>query len=294
MPQTLAQLAPFSPADERQIADVISCLGDPDHTLASIAQRHNTSLHALTQWMARPEIAARLDAFEGAFARAVRLQVADHLPAVASALVEVVRDAQEELAHIPQNPHSVRHLEQRTRARESCRKTGLLLIRLARFTGGPAPAPRPKPTLPAPTPTPPTDSSTASHPQPTWQPPQHPTPREKPTLDEVLAELRSLGFIIQHPKHHHAGDEAPPQAPPPPPPPPLNNTPSPDPNPPAEDDDTPDDPRIVLTIDATSRPAPNSVPRGNPTRQHPASDRPRDPRTNHRPSGPRPPPNNSS
>ena len=199
MTQTAAPaFVPFTPADERQTADVLSCLGDPDLTLADAAHRHNTTLAALTLWMAQPEIAARLDALESAFARKTRLGVADALPGVASTLVEIVRDTLDELTHIPKNPHSTRSLEQRSRARESGRKAAALLLRLATFRGGPAPLPR----VPR--------DRTSADPLP---------PRQTPTLEDNLDRLTRVGVTIAR----QAGDERPPEPPLPCPPPSTAN-----------------------------------------------------------------------
>ena len=291
MPQTPVHLGPFNPTDERQIADVISCLGDPEHSLASVAERHNTSIQALTLWMQQPEIAARLDALESAFARMLRIQVADALPSVVNTLVEIVRDTLDELAHIPKNPHSVRALEQRSRARETGRKAAHLLVRLARFSGGPPRSPRPKSTLPTPSPTTPHPETTPSQPEPQpqqhqpWSPPE-PKRRELPSLEEVVTELRSMGFIIEHPRWKgdeppsQAGDETPspsssffsstsnPRVSFSPSPSSLNNTPSPtSPN-------STDDPRIVLTIDSPSRPADNQPKSVDKPRRQPRRDAP--------------------
>lgn len=225
----MAQTSPstalvFTPADDRQVADILDCLADPDMTLAGVAERHNTTFQALALWLTRPDVAPKIRAIEGAFATITRLRVADALPAVAQTLVEVVRDAQGELDHVPLNPRSLRHLEQRTRARETARKACALLVRLARFTGGPTPERRPRPSSQAgdETPSPSSSSSSTSTPEgrceahgrvSSWQPPRHASEQDEPDLDEVIAELRSMGFTIEHPRYRpgegrrHAGDE---------------------------------------------------------------------------------------
>lgn len=199
----------FTPADEQQADEVLACLADPDCSLSAIARRCNTTVPALTAWMTRPEIAARLDALESALARRLRLQVADTLPAVAHALTQILRDALNELTHPASDSTSTpRTPEQRHRTRESARKAASLLVRLATFRGGPAPQPRPR-RDPGPT----NDNNTSD---------DAPRQRQAPPLEDQLNRLAAMGLHIElYPSH--AGDEAPPQ-----PPAPSTSTPTPE------------------------------------------------------------------
>jgi hypothetical protein len=66
----------FEP-DEAMQACIFQDFHSPHCSLPAIAERCGTSVEALGIWLARPEVAARLDAIESMYARRARLQIAD-------------------------------------------------------------------------------------------------------------------------------------------------------------------------------------------------------------------------
>jgi hypothetical protein len=66
----------FEP-DEAMQACIFQDFHSPHCSLPAIAERCKTSVEALGIWLARPEVAARLDAIESMYARRARLQIAD-------------------------------------------------------------------------------------------------------------------------------------------------------------------------------------------------------------------------
>jgi hypothetical protein len=120
----------FAPSHE-QVGHLLTDLADPDLSLRNLADAHGTTLDALTLFLAREDIAERIAAIEHLAARRARLIAATSLSAVAAALARIVEETDAEIAHVPVNPKSLPALEQRRRTRETARRAGALLLRVA-------------------------------------------------------------------------------------------------------------------------------------------------------------------
>ena len=145
LPSSPAPL-PFSPSHQAAAA-IIDDFGAQDLTLRDIADKYETTLELLTLWLARPDIARRLSAFESACATRARLVVANNLAAIANKLLHLLDEAKLDHESIHRVPVATPHaFAARMQSRESARKTANLLLRIARFTplartGKPASAP---------------------------------------------------------------------------------------------------------------------------------------------------------
>ena len=116
-------------------ATIINELASNEITLLDIADRHETTLEALTLWMIRPDIAERLNAFESACARRARLTVANSLNAIANTLLHLLAEAKDDHASVHRVPAATHHaFAARMQSRESARKAANLLLRIARYT----------------------------------------------------------------------------------------------------------------------------------------------------------------
>src|SRR3954467_9989149 len=127
----------LAPPDE-QIPRVINDLINQNYSFMFVAELHHTTVEALTLWMSRPDVAARLDAFEAATARRIRLITINGLPAAIIALNLSVSGYTHEESNVPINDASIKQLEQRRRSRETARRAISLLMRIARFQAGPS------------------------------------------------------------------------------------------------------------------------------------------------------------
>lgn len=135
--------ADFNPTPAQTDA-LIHHLCDPDHSLSSVANLHKTSLEALSLFIARPDIQARLLTLASAAASKARLDAALCLPGAVRTLRIDLSEYLEEATSSPVNPGSTESLEQRRRARETARRGISLLLRIARFDPTkPIRAPRP-------------------------------------------------------------------------------------------------------------------------------------------------------
>jgi hypothetical protein len=125
--------AAFAPP-ESAIAAILGDLADPDLSLRDVAEANNTTLDALALFLARPDMAERLEAIESLAARRARLIATLSLDKLAATLARIIEETDAELAHVPVNPKSLPALEQRRRTRETARRAGALLLRIARFS----------------------------------------------------------------------------------------------------------------------------------------------------------------
>lgn len=133
-------LTPFNPAPE--IVDaLIDELGSPDCTLRDIANEYKTTLEALTLWLSRDDIAARLNNIESAVCRRTRLIATNFTPCVARLCTIIVSNHFEDEHELDPGPVTN---EPRRRSRDGARKAGALLLRLARLFPSTSP-PRSKP-----------------------------------------------------------------------------------------------------------------------------------------------------
>ena len=123
----------FSPPDD-SIAAIFDDLNRPDTTLREIAESRGATIDALTLWMARPDIAARLSALESGIARRTRMVAANYLTFAVKAVAGIIREYNDEENNTLLNPNSRADREQRRRARETARRAASLLLRLAKFS----------------------------------------------------------------------------------------------------------------------------------------------------------------
>jgi hypothetical protein len=125
---------PFTPSDQTAAA-ILDDFAAQDLTLRGIADKHDTTLEALTLWLARPDIAQRLVALESACAARARLVVANNLAAIANKLLHLLDEAKLDHESIHRVPATTHHaFSARMQSRESARKTANLLLRIARYT----------------------------------------------------------------------------------------------------------------------------------------------------------------
>lgn len=120
----------FHPSDPNIL---LAALADPTRALADIAATHNTTLHALALWLTRPDIAARLDDLDALSARRTRSTATSALAAAAATLHAILQDF---LTRPAEADPALR-----LRAMESARRAACALVRLARFSPGPAQRP---------------------------------------------------------------------------------------------------------------------------------------------------------
>ncbi len=125
----------FDPG-EQQAADILEQLVSPHCSLSSLAAAHGTSFQALTLWLTRPDIAARIDAVENVCARRVRVVAVNHLSHCVEVTSRILKYADWEESHVVYPPNSAKHNEQRRRTRETALRAARTLIQLANFTPG--------------------------------------------------------------------------------------------------------------------------------------------------------------
>ncbi|MGH7244864.1 MAG: hypothetical protein ACREJD_15730 [Phycisphaerales bacterium] len=127
----------FSPAPQH-IPAILQLLRDPSLSLIEVAQRAQTSLDALTLWIAQPEIAEQLDRYECACVRRTSLIVADLLPSCVAIVRAMIADIHEEAKRTPAdaaNPKS-------QATKRAARQLALGAIRLLMQLGNLVPAAR--------------------------------------------------------------------------------------------------------------------------------------------------------
>lgn len=167
----------FDPG-EQQTADIIEAVLSPVSSLTSIAADHGTSLHAITNWLTRPDIAARIDATESVCARRLRAVAVNHLPIAVGAITHTIRACDYEESHVPAK--ELNHFEAKRRTRETMLRASRLLLRFANFQPGALPTRLFRPTTPSPT----------SPTSPTTQTDFAPQPREQPAPPAPHLSLR--------------------------------------------------------------------------------------------------------
>lgn len=127
-------LAAPSFAPDPLVADrVLDALADPDITLRDVAEQFDTSIEALTLWMARPDIAARIAAIQAAAVTRVRLIATNFLASAVSTLLSVIDDYREHISRQPVRPTDSHAVAEHRRARDGARRSIQLLNRIARL-----------------------------------------------------------------------------------------------------------------------------------------------------------------
>lgn len=127
-------LAAPSFAPDPLVADrVLDALADPDITLRDVANSFDTSIEALTLWMARPDIAARIAAIQAAAVTRVRLIATNFLASAVSTLLSVIDDYREHISRQPVRPTDSHAVAEHRRARDGARRSIQLLNRIARL-----------------------------------------------------------------------------------------------------------------------------------------------------------------
>jgi len=90
----------FNPRDPRQIQSILDLFTNPDLSLRDIADQSNTTLQALTLWLARPDITEQLLDLECASVRRARFNISFALPKIANALSQSLEQATTEAEHL--------------------------------------------------------------------------------------------------------------------------------------------------------------------------------------------------
>lgn len=137
LPVPTASAEPFDPSPETTAA-LLADLADPALSMRALATLYRTTLDALCAFLARPDIAARVDQVESAYARHARFVAAAHLPAAARYLTRLLDEQVQIVTHAPVRPDNHKALETRRRTLETARRAAALLMRIATFTPGPA------------------------------------------------------------------------------------------------------------------------------------------------------------
>jgi hypothetical protein len=114
---------------------IFSSFYEPNTSFADIAHQHNTTLEALTAWLARPDIAERMANLENACAARMRMVAIGRLHHAIEACTIVLREFADGACHEEglKQGRGYSPAEHLRRDRENARKTSLLLLRLARF-----------------------------------------------------------------------------------------------------------------------------------------------------------------
>lgn len=118
----------FKPTPERR-AQVLTDLADYNHSILSIAAKHNITVEALTLWMDSPDIVRALAAIESAAAVHNRLAAATILPRTIPVLLDAVTAYQWEETHLVSD-NSLASLASKHKRRESARRATSLLLRI--------------------------------------------------------------------------------------------------------------------------------------------------------------------
>lgn len=93
-PKHIIDALRFNPP-EVIVSKILTDLCRPDASLQDIAERANTTLESLALWMTRPDISARLDSYEAAIARHVRLGILACVPCMIDAGARILREYHE-------------------------------------------------------------------------------------------------------------------------------------------------------------------------------------------------------
>ncbi len=130
----LTPSAPIFRPSEPVIDEVLALCADPGLTLSDIALRHSTTIEALTLFIARTDIAERLESLHAAAASRARFIAANLIPMALDALTRVLRDSEaEDKADAAAPPENKRTPELRQRARETTRRAASRILSLTTF-----------------------------------------------------------------------------------------------------------------------------------------------------------------
>ena len=121
----------FNPSAE-DAERLLTLMNDEAYSLADIASGANTSIEALTCWLARPDIAQRLSNLESAAARRTRLVAGNRMMFVVTTLARILEEYNEDEYKNPYQ-HGPHGHELKRRAHETARKAAALLYRLSRY-----------------------------------------------------------------------------------------------------------------------------------------------------------------
>lgn len=171
---------------------LLTDLSNPSLSLRQVAEKHNTTVDALSVLLTDPAIAASIDALESTGARRARFVVSVSLTEVAGSLLKQLDAANADLdlasqANSSPIPNTFRGYIFRLRARESARKTAAALMSIARFHPG-ATKPRPE--------------SSSSTPSPS------PSPTPAPNPSPNLSPISGLDQPNNSPAHSHPEEPA--------------------------------------------------------------------------------------
>ena len=136
----------FSPPEHITV-QILQDLSAPDCSFELIAQKAQTSVVALTLWMTRPDIAARIDALESAFSRRSRLTIAGYtrIPCSGALGPASSNKSHDTESHTLHREGDLKARALLTRNRENLVDAGKLLLRLHNAFPGPANSPPPPP-----------------------------------------------------------------------------------------------------------------------------------------------------
>lgn len=114
---------------------IFSALLNPYFSFANTASEHNTTLEALSAWLARPDIAERIDNLTGALASRLRLITVDRLHHAVDACTIILQEYKDAACHEAgiREGRAGSADEHNRRDRETARKTSILMLRFARF-----------------------------------------------------------------------------------------------------------------------------------------------------------------
>lgn len=150
------------PVKPNQEKDLFLALADPHASLIDVANEFKVSLEALSVWMLRPDVAARLESIAEASVVRARFVAKSFLPAAARTAGRIIALHQIDRRHNPKSLARDSHNDRRFD--KAALQAGILLARLAGFGEKPPPrkkgthakenAPPPEPISP-PDPTPP-------------------------------------------------------------------------------------------------------------------------------------------
>jgi len=127
------QTPDFAPRDPQEIQAVLDLFTDPDLSLRDIAEENNTTIHALSLWLARPDIAEQLLDLECASVRRARFNISFALPKIANALSQSLEQATAEAEHLDRLAKNFPCFTLRLRYRENIRKSVAHLLRISGF-----------------------------------------------------------------------------------------------------------------------------------------------------------------
>ncbi len=141
----------FDPPD--YIAEqLLSDLAEGESSLSILAQKAHTTVEAITLWLTRPDIDARLNAMESIFARRARLQVANYTGGILTACCGVIDNYNNAESRMLFRPGDLKGHVVLARLGSNALLASRIMLHLARHYSGASPKTRgqPSPTTPAP------------------------------------------------------------------------------------------------------------------------------------------------